>query len=146
MPTGLVALVFDKLPATAVLATNKERHLCADVATMRAAGLTAESFSPALRDALLRGLFAAPSELLLLPMQDIFGWRAVFLFRLPIALALAACGGSDDGADAGEVRMFPHLVTAGLAVHGKSRLAEICAQLADLARHLATPHPWRMAL
>ena len=56
-------------------ATKEERRLCADVATMRLAGLTAESFSPAVRDALLRGLFAAPSELLLLPMQDIFGWR-----------------------------------------------------------------------
>jgi 4-alpha-glucanotransferase len=56
-------------------ASDEERQLCAEVPTMRAAGLTAERFSPKIRDALLRGLFAAPSELLLLPVQDIFGWR-----------------------------------------------------------------------
>jgi 4-alpha-glucanotransferase len=56
-------------------APNEERQLCAEVPTLRAAGLTTGSFSPAVRDALLRGLSAAPSELLLLPMQDIFGWR-----------------------------------------------------------------------
>jgi 4-alpha-glucanotransferase len=56
-------------------AEQEERQLCADVPTMRAAGLTAEPFSPLVRDALLRSLFAASSELLLVPMQDVFGWR-----------------------------------------------------------------------
>jgi 4-alpha-glucanotransferase len=56
-------------------AEQEERQLCADVPTMRAAGLTTAPFSPIVRDALLRSLFAASSELLLVPMQDIFGWR-----------------------------------------------------------------------
>jgi 4-alpha-glucanotransferase len=56
-------------------ATVDERRLCAAVPSMRAAGLTSQAFSPAVRDALIRGLFAAPSQLVLLPVQDIFGWR-----------------------------------------------------------------------
>ena len=56
-------------------ATDEERQLCADVPTMRKAGLSAEPFSPVVRDALIRAMFAAPSRLLLFPLQDIFGWR-----------------------------------------------------------------------
>ena len=56
-------------------ATEEERELCAETPSMRAAGLTADAFSPAVRDGLIRALFAAPSELVLLPMQDLFGWR-----------------------------------------------------------------------
>jgi 4-alpha-glucanotransferase len=43
----------------------------------RVAGLEnpAGDFSPALRDALLEVLFASGSDFLLLPVQDIFGWR-----------------------------------------------------------------------
>ncbi len=56
-------------------AAEEERQLCAEVPTMEAAGLTPSPFSPAVRDALIRALCAAPSELVLLPIQDIFGWR-----------------------------------------------------------------------
>jgi 4-alpha-glucanotransferase len=39
------------------------------------AAITAdETYSPRLRDALLKALFAAASDLILLPLQDIFGW------------------------------------------------------------------------
>jgi 4-alpha-glucanotransferase len=43
----------------------------------RAAGLDdpAGEFSPALRDVLLEVLFASGSDFLLLPIQDVFGWR-----------------------------------------------------------------------
>jgi 4-alpha-glucanotransferase len=37
--------------------------------------LCAAPFTPALRDALLEVLFASGSDLLLLPVQDVFGWR-----------------------------------------------------------------------
>jgi len=53
-----------------------ERRQCAAIPSMRDAGLQGDApFSPAVRDALLRGLLAAGSELVLLPVQDIFGWR-----------------------------------------------------------------------
>jgi 4-alpha-glucanotransferase len=53
-----------------------ERRCVTDVPLLRAAGCsTDEPFSPSLRDALLEVLFAAGSDLLLLPVQDIFGWR-----------------------------------------------------------------------
>jgi 4-alpha-glucanotransferase len=32
-------------------------------------------YTPAVRDVLLEALFASPSALLLLPVQDAFGWR-----------------------------------------------------------------------
>ena len=56
-------------------ATDEERRLCAEVPSMRAAGLTTGPFSSSVRDTLIRALFAAPSELVLLPIQDVFGWR-----------------------------------------------------------------------
>jgi len=37
-------------------------------------GLVERPFDPALRDVLLELLFASGSKLLILPMQDIFGW------------------------------------------------------------------------
>lgn len=53
-----------------------ERRCVDDVPMLRAAGCSRNApFSPELRDALLEALFAARSDLLLLPVQDIFGWR-----------------------------------------------------------------------
>jgi 4-alpha-glucanotransferase len=53
-----------------------ERARVVELPRLRAAGITAESpYSDAIRDALLDTLFAAGSDLLLLPVQDIFGWR-----------------------------------------------------------------------
>jgi len=40
-----------------------------------APGLAGMPFSPAVRDALLEVLYASGSDLLILPMQDVFGWR-----------------------------------------------------------------------
>jgi 4-alpha-glucanotransferase len=52
-----------------------ERRKCAATATMRRAGLQPDGpFSPAVRDALVEGMFAAGSDLVLLPIQDVFGW------------------------------------------------------------------------
>ena len=57
-------------------AEEDERRLCAELPVMRAAGLDPNApFSPAVRDALLRGLFASGSGTVLLPIQDVFGWR-----------------------------------------------------------------------
>ena len=54
----------------------EERRQCAATAAMQAAGLQHDApFSPVVRDALLRGLFAAGSDLAILPIQDLFGWR-----------------------------------------------------------------------
>lgn len=54
----------------------EERRRCAEAPAMRDAGLQPDApFSPAVRDALLRGLFAARSDFVLLPIQDVFGWR-----------------------------------------------------------------------
>jgi 4-alpha-glucanotransferase len=54
----------------------EERRCVDDVPMLRAAGRSRdEPFSPALLDALLEALFGARSDLLLLPVQDIFGWR-----------------------------------------------------------------------
>jgi 4-alpha-glucanotransferase len=53
-----------------------ERRLCARIPALTEAGLQADApFSPAVRDALLRGVFASGSDFALLPMQDAFGWR-----------------------------------------------------------------------
>ncbi|HEY0872085.1 MAG TPA: 4-alpha-glucanotransferase [Vicinamibacterales bacterium] len=53
-----------------------ERARAAELPRLRAAGVTAESeYTAAVRDALLDTLFAAGSDLLLLPVQDVFGWR-----------------------------------------------------------------------
>jgi 4-alpha-glucanotransferase len=39
------------------------------------AGIADAPFDPAARDVLLEALFASGSDLLLLPVQDVFGWR-----------------------------------------------------------------------
>lgn len=76
-------------------ADSEERRRCAEAPAMRAAGLSAESpFSAEVRDAFLRVMFSAGSRLLLLPVQDVFGWadrindpaaeeRANWSWRLP---------------------------------------------------------------
>lgn len=57
-------------------AAPDERARVAELPLLRKAGVTPDSdFSAALRDALLGALFAAGSDLLLIPVQDIFGWR-----------------------------------------------------------------------
>jgi 4-alpha-glucanotransferase len=57
-------------------AEEEEREAVADLPTMREAGCRADDpFSHVLRDAFISALFAAGSDMLLLPLQDIFGWR-----------------------------------------------------------------------
>jgi 4-alpha-glucanotransferase len=57
-------------------ADASERRIAEDIAALREAGCRPdEPFSPTLRDALLECLFRAASDLLLVPVQDIFGWR-----------------------------------------------------------------------
>ena len=57
-------------------ASRGERALCARVPAMRHVGLDPDAhFSGAVRDALLRGLMQAGSDFLVLPIQDVFGWR-----------------------------------------------------------------------
>jgi 4-alpha-glucanotransferase len=53
-----------------------ERHLCSEIPGLREAGCTADrSFDDRIRDALLQALFSAGSDILILPFQDLFGWR-----------------------------------------------------------------------
>lgn len=53
-----------------------ERAAVLDLPALRDDGFTAaEPYSDRLRDALLETLYASGSDLLLLPMQDVFGWR-----------------------------------------------------------------------
>jgi 4-alpha-glucanotransferase len=99
-----VSVAASGTPATETLAvwwesaTEHERRQVADVPTVRrmagGVALTGAAYSPAVRDALLEALLASPSELTLLPIQDIFGWRdrinepatvteANWTFRLP---------------------------------------------------------------
>jgi len=53
-----------------------ERASVVALSRLCAAAITAESpYVPVVRDALLDTLFAAGSDLLLLPVQDVFGWR-----------------------------------------------------------------------
>ena len=57
-------------------AGTEERRLCAELRELRDAGCVADApFSPALRDALLHALFSAGSDFVILPVQDVFGWR-----------------------------------------------------------------------
>ena len=54
----------------------EERAAVAEIPAMRAAGCDpAAPYSNEVRDALLDMLFASGSDLLLIPLQDIFGWR-----------------------------------------------------------------------
>jgi 4-alpha-glucanotransferase len=53
-----------------------ERTRVVEIPALRDAGIQAnDSYSNALRDALLTALFSSGSDLLLLPVQDMFGWR-----------------------------------------------------------------------
>jgi 4-alpha-glucanotransferase len=57
-------------------ANHEERRLCAELPGLRAAGCTPDArFSAAVRDALLTALFAAGSDFVIVPIQDVFGWR-----------------------------------------------------------------------
>jgi 4-alpha-glucanotransferase len=54
----------------------EERVALAALESLRAAGLAADAgFSDRVRDAFLTALFGAGSDLLIVPVQDIFGWR-----------------------------------------------------------------------
>lgn len=57
-------------------AEAEERRLCAELPGLREAGCTPEAaFSPTVRDALLGLVFGARSRLVIVPVQDVFGWR-----------------------------------------------------------------------
>jgi 4-alpha-glucanotransferase len=57
-------------------ATAEERQSAVELPPLRAAGCRAsDTFSETLRDALLEVLFASGSNFVLVPLQDIFGWR-----------------------------------------------------------------------
>jgi 4-alpha-glucanotransferase len=61
-------------------AAEDERRQVSELATVRriaaaASDLATAPFSPLVRDVLLETLFASGSDLLLLPIQDAFGWR-----------------------------------------------------------------------
>lgn len=58
---------------------EQERKQVAEIPTLRRLApdhdLSIAPYSPTVRDSLLEALFASPSELLLLPIQDVFGWH-----------------------------------------------------------------------
>lgn len=57
-------------------ADAEERAQAAALPQLRAAGITADTpFGPEVRDAFLEVLFASASDLVLVPVQDVFGWR-----------------------------------------------------------------------
>ena len=57
-------------------ADQEERRLCAEIPGLGDRGVKPDApFSPAVRDALLRVIFAARSRLVIVPVQDVFGWR-----------------------------------------------------------------------
>jgi 4-alpha-glucanotransferase len=57
-------------------ASREERHLCAEIPGVREAGLNPDApFDEHIRDALLRALFGARSDFVIVPFQDLFGWR-----------------------------------------------------------------------
>jgi len=60
-------------------APERERELVGEIPMLAAAlehcELASADFTPALRDALLEVLFASGSDILILPIQDVFGWR-----------------------------------------------------------------------
>jgi 4-alpha-glucanotransferase len=67
--TETLAEWWDNAPA-------EERHLCAEIPGLREAGCNPDAlFGPRTRDALLRALFSAGSNFVIVPIQDFFGWR-----------------------------------------------------------------------
>ena len=65
----------DEAERSAVLAVPGVGNAPAVPATGGLAGDTPQTLTPGLRDALLQVLFASGSDFLLLPVQDVFGWR-----------------------------------------------------------------------
>ncbi|MEQ1871021.1 MAG: 4-alpha-glucanotransferase [Vicinamibacterales bacterium] len=55
-------------------ASDQERRAIAEVCRVARLDASNAAFTPDVRDALLEMLFASRSELLLLPIQDVFGW------------------------------------------------------------------------
>jgi 4-alpha-glucanotransferase len=54
----------------------EERRLCGELPGLDGAGCAPDApFSPATRDALLSVLLGAGSDFVILPVQDVFGWR-----------------------------------------------------------------------
>jgi 4-alpha-glucanotransferase len=57
-------------------AEAEERRAAAEIPALEAAGIDPSAdYSDAVRDALVEALFASGSDILLIPIQDIFGWR-----------------------------------------------------------------------
>src|SRR5688500_15199289 len=57
-------------------ASREERHLCAEIPRLRDAGCNPDApFDERIRDALLRAVFDAGSDFVIVPFQDLFGWR-----------------------------------------------------------------------
>ncbi len=57
-------------------ASPEERHRCAEIPGLREAGCNPDApLGRRTRDALLRALFGAGSNFVILPFQDLFGWR-----------------------------------------------------------------------
>jgi 4-alpha-glucanotransferase len=57
-------------------ANREERHLCAEIPRLREAGCNPDApFDERTRDAILRALFGAGSDFVIVPFQDLFGWR-----------------------------------------------------------------------
>ena len=55
---------------------SRERRCAWDIPALRHADVSVdEPFSPKVRDALLAALFSSASDLVLVPIQDVFGWR-----------------------------------------------------------------------
>ena len=54
----------------------QERRLCAEIPGLRESGCDPDArFTPRTRDALLAALFRAGSDFVIVPFQDLFGWR-----------------------------------------------------------------------
>jgi 4-alpha-glucanotransferase len=57
-------------------AGGQERRAAAAIPALRDAGIDADTaYTPATRDALVQALFESGSDLVMLPLQDFFGWR-----------------------------------------------------------------------
>ena len=59
------------------LAQDDERRAVAEIPSVRGSGqsLSERHFDATVRDVFLETMYRAPSELLLFPIQDVFGWR-----------------------------------------------------------------------
>jgi hypothetical protein len=77
-------------------AEAEERRAAAEIPALKAAGIDPSAdYSDAVRDALVEALFASGSDILLIPIQDIFGWRDGSTSRRPSTTATGpgACPG-----------------------------------------------------